>query len=62
MADKKSTISIKPENRGKFTSWCKRHGFKGVTMACIQQALKSKSASVRKMANFARNSRSWSHK
>jgi len=55
----KSKIKIKPQNRGKFTAWCKSQGFKGVTSECIRRGLNSKSASVKKMANFARNARKW---
>jgi len=51
----KAGIYIKPENRGKFTKYC---GGK-VTSECIQRGLKSKSAAVRKRANFARNARKW---
>lgn len=49
----KSGIVIKPQNKGKFTRYKKRTG------KTTAQALKSKSAKVRKMANFARNARKW---
>jgi len=39
--------------KGRFTEWCKRHGFSGPTKACIEVALKSKDKSVRGMAQFA---------
>jgi hypothetical protein len=52
-----SGIHIKPENKGKFTSYC---GGK-VTNACIQKGLKSNSPTIRKRANFARNARKWNH-
>jgi len=42
---------------GRFTAWCKRHGFSGPTRACIEVAKKSKDASVRGMANFAERSK-----
>jgi len=58
---KKSGIHIKPENKGKFTAHCKNKGFGNVTTACIEEGLASKSAGVRKMANFARNARKWKH-
>ena len=45
--------TIKKSNRGKFTSYC---GGK-VTTSCINKGLKSKSASVRKQAQFAKNMR-----
>ena len=38
---------------GRFTNWCKRHGFSGVTKACIEVAKNSKDKSVRGMAVFA---------
>ena len=56
----KSGIHIKPENKGKFTEWAKRHGHDGVTGAAIKEGLASKNAHVRQMANFARNAKSWS--
>lgn len=56
MTEKKK-IEIKPENRGKFTKHC---GGK-VTNECIEEGLASKSAGVRKMAQFAKNARSWGH-
>lgn len=55
----KAKIRIKPENRGKFTSWCKRNGYGGVNSKCISAGKNSSSASVRKMATFAANARSW---
>lgn len=62
MAKKKSGIHIKPENKGKFTKYCKGKGHKSVTTECIEEGLASKMAGVRKMANFARNARSWNKK
>jgi hypothetical protein len=55
----KSGIHIKKKNRGKFTAWCKRHGYNSVTSACISEGKASKNAGVRKMATFAKNARSW---
>lgn len=52
-------IAIKKSHEGRFTSWCKRQGYGGVTQQCIARGLKSKSASVRRQANFARNARRW---
>jgi hypothetical protein len=49
------TIQIKPENRGKFTAWCKQKGFNGVTKECIKQGKSSSSAITRKRATFADN-------
>jgi hypothetical protein len=59
MAKKKSGIKIKPSKRGTFTAWCKRQGYNGVTQECIRAGLNSKSAAIRKKANFARNARKW---
>ena len=53
----KKTIMIKPENKGKFTQYCKDHGHKSVTSECINEGLASKSAHVNKMAQFAKNAR-----
>jgi len=57
----KPKIMIKPENKGKFTNHCKSKGFEGVTNECIEEGLASKSASVRKQAQFAKNAKSWNH-
>jgi len=43
---------------GRFTAWCKRHGFSGPTKACIEIAKKSKDRSVRGMATFAERAQS----
>ena len=51
----KPKIEIKPENKGKFTEYC---GGK-VTRECEEEGLASKSAKVRKMAQFSKNSRKW---
>jgi len=61
VAKKKSRIKIKSQNTGKFTQWCKRHGYNSVTLACIAAGRRSKDARVRRMANFAKNSRRWKH-
>ena len=52
-------IKIKPENRGKFTEYCKRKGYKGVTDKCIAEGKKSKNPTTRKRATFAKNAKSW---
>ena len=57
--EKQSPIKIKKENRGKFTRHCRRAGYEGVTNECIKEGLASKSAGLRKQAQFALNSRSW---
>lgn len=53
---KKGGIHIKAKNKGKFTAYKKRTG------KTTTQALHSKSPSVRRMANFARNAKKWHHK
>ena len=52
-------VEIKEENVGKFTRYCKRKGFNGVTTECIMMGKRSKNAGVRKMAVFAENARKW---
>lgn len=52
---KKKKPAIKIKKPGSFTAYCKRKGFKGVTMACIKMALKSKNPLTRKRALFALN-------
>lgn len=51
----KSGIHIKPQNKGKFTAYKKRTG------KTTAEALHSKDAHVRQMANFARNAKKWHH-
>lgn len=52
---------IKPANKGKFTRWASRHGFKSVQAAARHvMANQSKySPEVVKMANFAKNAKQW---
>lgn len=53
-------ISIKPENRGKFTSWAESHGMSVQDAARHVMANKGKySTSVVRQANFAKNASSW---
>ena len=61
MNDKKEglNIHIKPENKGKFTAWCKSKGYGGVTNQCISKGKNSKSSTIRKRATFAGNARRW---
>ena len=54
-------INIKPENVGKFISYCKSKGDSGVTSSCISQGKNSKSSTIRKRATFAANARKWNH-
>ena len=53
--------TIQPSHRGKFTAWCKAHGFKSVQEGASHVlANKSKySPEVVKMANFAQNASNW---
>ena len=48
---------IKKENRGKFTAWAKKIGFKDACSAAnaVMRKKKNYSASVVKMANYAKN-------
>lgn len=57
----KKKIMIKPENRGKFTQYCKGKGHDSVTNECISEGLASKSAHVNKMAQFAKNAKKFNH-
>jgi hypothetical protein len=52
----KSGIVIKPQNEGKFTAWCKSHGFPGPNSSCIAAAKKAGGAAA-KMAVFAQNAK-----
>ena len=56
--------AVKPKERGKFTKWCKSHGFPGPTMACITAAKKMAKKMGRQpgkhlmgMANFAKTAK-----
>lgn len=55
----KTVVHIKRENRGKFTEYCKRKGYPGVTQECINEAKKSPNVIVRKRAIFAENAKNW---
>lgn len=59
MAEKKPKIEIKESHKGKFTEYCKSKGHESVTRECEEEGLASKSAKVRKMAQFSKNSRKW---
>lgn len=59
MAEDKNPIHIKKSHRGKFTEYCKNKGYEGATWECEEEGLASRSAKVRKQAQFSRNSRSW---
>ena len=50
----KRQIKIKETRKGKLL-----HDYKSVTRECEEEGLDSKSTSVRKMAQFSKNSRSW---
>jgi len=55
-------IKIKKENKGKFTEYCIKKGYGGVTEACIEEGLKDKDPKVRQRANFVKNARKFNHK
>lgn len=56
----KSGIVIKPQNKGKFTAWAKARGITvSQAIAAVRKNPKKYSASVRRMANFARSARKW---
>ena len=56
------SIEIKKSHKGKFTEYCDRKGHAGVTSACIQEGLASELVKTRKMAQFAKNAKSFKHK
>ena len=56
---KEAKIVINPKNKGKFTEYCKRKGYKKVTQKCINEGLKSKNPLTRKRALFAKVVRKW---
>lgn len=55
----KPKIKIKETNKGKFTEYCKRKGYEGVTSKCEEEGLASRLSEVRKMAQFSKNSKEW---
>lgn len=58
MPNKKNDISIDPKNKGKFTKWVKKNMPGKSTCAAASAVMKNKkkhSASVVKMANYAKN-------
>ena len=58
MPSKKDDISIDPKNKGKFTKWVKKNMPGKSTCAAADAVMKNKkkhSASVVKMANYAKN-------
>lgn len=52
-------IHIKPSHKGRFTSWCEKHGYNGVTAECKSASKRSDNMSVRKQATFADNAGKW---
>lgn len=52
--DKWIQKAVSPKDEGKFTQWCKDHGFSGVTQEAINAAIKE-GGHAAKMANFAVN-------
>ena len=61
-APSKSSIHIKPENKGKFTADAKRHGESVQERAAEVLKPGSKASPLeKKRANFARNAKKWKH-
>jgi hypothetical protein len=58
---KPNPIHIKASHVGRFTAWCKAHGYGGVTAAAIAAGKRSKDAAVRKQATFAGNAKKFKH-
>jgi len=54
-------IKIKPSRKGLLHKKLGVAQAKKIPLDKLEQALKSKSPSMRKEANFARNARSWNH-
>lgn len=56
-------IHLNPAHKGKFTRWALKHGFKNVQEAArhVMANEDKYPPEVVKMANFAKNSRSWNH-
>lgn len=52
-------IHIKKSHEGRFSNWCKRHGYSGPNAACDAAGKRSDSASVRKQATFSSNAKKW---
>lgn len=44
--------AVDPKDKGKFTDWCKKRGYKSVTQTCINEAI-SAGGKAAQMANFA---------
>lgn len=44
--------AVTPEEKGKFTDWCKKRGYKGVSQSCIDEAIAA-GGKAAQMANFA---------
>lgn len=57
--EKQKPIKIEEKNKGKFTEYCNRKGYNGVTNACIEEGLASRSTKINKRAQFAKNARQW---
>ncbi len=58
MATKRKWIQMAVQHPGRFTNWCKSHGFSGVNADCIAAAKKTGNKSVIGMATFAERARS----
>ena len=49
--------AIPESHEGRFTKYCKKKGFKGVSQKCISEGQKSKNPHTVKQANFAKTLR-----
>jgi hypothetical protein len=47
--------AVKHSNEGRYTRYCERAGYRGVSHACIAHGLQSPSSRVRHEAQFAQN-------
>ena len=59
---KQKKIDTSKLDRGAFTEWCKKQGFKGVTKKCIEMGKRSRSEKRRKQAVLAENFRKMARK
>lgn len=61
-AKDKNASPIKKVKSGSFHEWLGKSKDKPITEADIQRGLKSPDPHIRKMAQFAKNSKKWNHK
>jgi hypothetical protein len=55
IAKKTPWIGEAVKKPGRFTTYCKKKGYKGACKECAQEAMKSDDASIRGMASFYMN-------